>query len=301
MINILGVRLGGQVQVALTVLKMGAVLAVIVFGLATGGGSAANLHPLTPASLGFGTFSGFLAALAAALWAYDGWENLTLVGSEVKDPQRNIPRTLIYGVMFVGGVYLLFSIVCHYVLPFTAVSGSQHVASDIVEKFGGRSAGQWMTLGMVIAVLGTLNSSLLTSARVPYAMARDRVFFHVADGIHAKFRTPARALLFQGALTSLIVLTGTFEDLTSLFIFTAWIFYGLTVVALFRLRGKEPDLPRPYRCWGYPWAPGLFVVGAFALTANLWLDRPIRSSLGLLVMLLGLPFYRHWSKQLMKA
>jgi amino acid transporter len=300
-INILGVRLGGQVQVALTLLKIGAVFAVVVFGLATGGGSGAHFHPWAPSSLGFGTLGPFLAALAAALWAYDGWENLNVVGSEVKNPQRDIPRTLIYGVMFVGGVYLLFSVVCHYVLPFAAVSGSQHVASDMVEKFGGRNAAQWVTLGMVIAALGTLNSSLLSGARVPYAMARDGIFFRVADGIHPKFRTPTRALIFQGTLTSLMVLTGAFEDITSLFIFSAWIFYGLAVVALFRLRWTEPDLPRPYRCWGYPWVPGLFVVGAFALTVNLWLDRPIRSSLGLLAMLFGLVFYRHWNKKLKRA
>ena len=154
----------------------------------------------------------------------------------------------------------------------------------------------WVTFAMVIAALGSMNSSILSGARVPYAMARDGIFFKVADGIHPKYRTPGRALIFQGILASIMALTGTFEELTNLFIFAGWIFYGLAVVALFRLRRTEPDLPRPYRCWGYPWVPGIFVAGALALTVSLWLDRPGRSSIGLLLIIAGLPFYRWWSR-----
>ncbi len=295
-INYLGVRLGGQVQVVLTMIKIASVLAVVALGFTLGRGSAANFQPLMPGALGWGTFSGFLAALAAGLWAYDGWEDLNLVGSEVQNPQRNIPRALVGGVLLVGGMYLLFSAVCLYVLPLGAVARSQHVASDVVERFGGHSAAQWITLAMVISALGSLNSSLLSGARVPYAMARDGIFFHVTASIHPKFRTPGGALIFQGVLTSLMALTGTFEELTSLFIFAAWIFYGAAVVAMFRMRRTEPNMPRPYRTWGYPWVPALFVIGAFALTVNLWLDRPVRSSLGLALILFGLIFYRRWRK-----
>ncbi len=293
-INYLGVRLGGQVQVVLTIIKVASVLAVVALGFALSHGSGTHFQPLLPGKLGFGMFSSFLAALAAALWAYDGWEDLNLVGSEVQNPQRNIPRALVGGVVFVGGVYLLFSAVCFYVLPFGAVAHSQHVASDVVEKFAGHGAAQWITLAMVVSALGSLNSSLLSGARVPYAMARDRIFFRVADGIHPRFRTPGRALLFQGVLTSLMALTGTFEELTSLFIFAAWIFYALAVLAMFRMRRSEPDLPRPYRTRGYPWVPAAFVLGALALTVNIWLQRPVRSSIGLAVILFGLVFYRRW-------
>jgi len=127
-------------------------------------------------------------------------------------------------------------------------------------------------------------------------MARDGIFFKMADGIHPRYRTPARALVFQGLLASIMALTGTFEELTNLFIFAAWIFYGLAVVALFRIRRREPDLSRAYRCWGYPWVPGLFVLGALALTLNLWWARPGRSTVGLLLILAGLPFYRYWQR-----
>lgn len=295
-INYLGVRLGGQVQVVLTIIKVASVLAVVALGFALSHGSGTHFQPLLPGKLGFGMFSSFLAALAAALWAYDGWEDLNLVGSEVQNPQRNIPRALVGGVVFVGGVYLLFSAVCFYVLSFGAVADSQHVASDVVEKFAGHGAAQWITLAMVISAVGSLNSSLLSGARVPYAMARDRIFFRVADGIHPRFRTPGRALLFQGVLTSLMALTGTFEELTSLFIFAAWIFYALAVLAMFRMRRSEPDLPRPYRTRGYPWVPAAFVLGALALTVNIWLQRPVRSSIGLAVILFGLVFYRRWQR-----
>jgi len=127
-------------------------------------------------------------------------------------------------------------------------------------------------------------------------MARDKIFFKVADGIHPKFFTPGHALIFQGVLASVMALSGTFEELTNLFIFAGWIFYGLAVVALFRLRKLEPGLDRPYRCWGYPWVPGVFVLGALVLTVNIWLVRPGRSSIGLLLILAGLPFYWYWRR-----
>jgi APA family basic amino acid/polyamine antiporter len=294
-VNYLGVRFGGQVQVALTFLKVSSVLAIIFLGFALAGGSPADSRLLFPASIGWGTFSGFLAALAASLWAYDGWEDLNLVGSEVRDPQKNIPRALVGGVLFVAAMYLLFSAVCFYALPFGAVAASRHVASDVVESFAGRGAALWITLAMVISALGTLNSSVLSGARVDYAMARDGLFFRLAATVHPRFRTPGNALIFQCCLASLMALSGTFEDLTSLFIFATWIFYGLSVIAMFRLRRTEPHLPRPYHAWGYPVLPALFIAGAVVLTVSLWVARPVRSSIGLGLILLGLIFYRHWA------
>ena len=295
-VNYLGVRLGGDVQVLLTSIKalsIGLIIAV-AFLLPTTGAHPPD--PVWPAA-GGGLLAAFLTALAAALWAYDGWEDLNLVGSEVRDPQRNFPRALPGGVGFTALLYLLFSAACLKVLPFDAVANSQHVASDVVERIIGHSGAFWVTLAMVLSALGSMNSSILSGARVPYAMARDRIFFRVADGIHPKYRTPGRALIFQVTLTSLMALTGTFEELTNLFIFAAWIFYGLAVVALFRLRKTEANLERPYRCWGYPWVPGLFVLGAVVLTVNLWFVRPGRSTIGLLLIVAGLPFYRYWRRQ----
>lgn len=293
-VNYLGVRFGGRVQVVLTVVKVVAVLAVVVLGFAL---APADLNRAEAAQAGTrltGTVSGFLTALVAALWAYDGWTGVTFVGSEVENPRKNMSRALVGGVLFVGGVYVLANFVYFSVLSLAGVGQSEHVASDVVERFAGPSAAQWMTLAMVVSALGTLNSTILSGARVPYAMARDGLFFGSAARIHPTFRTPGRALLFQACLASLFALSGTFEELFSLVIFAAWIFYGLTVAALFRLRQREPEMERPYRAWGYPWAPALFLIGALALTVNLWVERPVRSSIGLLLILSGLVFYRRW-------
>jgi APA family basic amino acid/polyamine antiporter len=294
-VNYLGVRLGGGVQVFLTAIKIVSVIVVIGVAFFSPAPAAHAPDPIWPAAFNGSLLISFLAALAAALWAYDGWEDLNLVGSEVENPQKNFPRALVGGVSFVAIIYLLFSAACLKVLPFGSVAASQHIASDVVQKVAGSGAAAWITFAMVISALGSMNSSVLSGARVPYAMARDRIFFKIADGIHPKYRTPGRALIFQCVLASVMALTGTFEELTNLFIFAGWIFYGLAVVALFRMRRTEPNLPRPYRCWGYPWVPGIFVTGALALTTSIWLQRPGRSSIGLLLILAGLPFYKRWA------
>jgi APA family basic amino acid/polyamine antiporter len=297
-VNYLGVRLGGAVQVFLTAIKIISVVIVIGVAFFSPAPAARAPDPFWPAVGDGGAMilRAFLAALAASLWAYDGWEDLNLVGSEVQDPQRNFPRALVGGVSLVAVIYLLFSAACLKVLPFENVAASPHIASDVVEHVAGRGAAAWITVAMVISALGSMNSSVLSGARVPYAMARDGIFFKVAGGIHPKYRTPGRALIFECVLASVMALSGTFEELTNLFIFAGWIFYGAAVVALFRMRKTEPDLPRPYRCWGYPWVPGIFVAGALALTFNIWLQRPGRSSIGLLLILAGLPFYRRWNR-----
>ena len=295
-INYLGVRLAGRLQVALTSIKIGAILAVVVLGLLFGGHRAPNTQAFLPPALNLGLLTGFLTAMVGALWAYDGWIDLTFAGSEVVEPQKNIPRAVVGGTMIVGVIYLLANTVYFRVLPIEVVAAAQNVASETVRAFAGSRAAAWISVAMVVSAFTTLNSSILTGARVPYAMARDGLFFRVADGIHPQFRTPSGAIVFQGILACIMVLTGQFEDLFSLFIFAQWIFYALSVASVYGSRLKEPDLPRPYRAWGYPLVPGIFVAGAFALTVNLWQQRPGRSTIGLLLILAGLPFYRRWSK-----
>jgi basic amino acid/polyamine antiporter, APA family len=295
-INYLGVRLAGRLQVVLTAIKIGAILAVVVLGFLFAGKRPPSMHPFLPSSLNVTLFSGFLTAMVAALWAYDGWMDLTFAGSEIINPQKNIPRALVGGTMTVGVIYLLANAVYFKVLPIEAVAAAQNVASETVRVFAGPRAAAWITAAMVISAFTTLNSSVLTGARVPYAMARDGLFFRVTDGIHPRFRTPSGAIVFQAVIACIMVLTGQFEDLFSLFIFAQWIFYGLAVASVYGSRRKEPDLPRPYRAWGYPVVPAIFVAGAFALTVNLWLQRPGRSTIGLLLILAGLPFYFFWKR-----
>lgn len=292
-INYLSVRMGGAIQVLLTSLKVGTIVLIVVLGVTLGKHVAATaVPPITP--LGLGVLGAFLTALVPAMWAYNGFNDLGDLGEEILEPHRNIPRAIILGLLTVGGLYLLANVVYFHVLPFAQVAQSQHVASDVVQSFAGHQGAVWLTLAMAISALGALHVVELTGARIPYAMARDRAFFQFALRLQPRFHTPSGALLLEGSVAALLALTGTFEQLYSLFIFAVWIFFALVALALIRLRRRQPELPRPYRTWGYPWTPLIFLVAAVALTVNLWLVRPVRSSLGLAVILAGVPFYYRW-------
>jgi APA family basic amino acid/polyamine antiporter len=296
LVNYRGVQQGGRLQVVLTAVKVISILAIIAAGLAWIVGHSGTVELGSKFSLRGGTFLGFWTAVAATAWAYDGWNDLNLVGSEVQDPERNFFRVIVGGVLFVIVTFLLFNTVCVYVLPLKALSISQNPASEVFSTLVGRRAALWMTVILAVSALGTLNSSILSGARVDYAMARDGLFFRFASRIHPRFHTPGNALLFQCAMALLLALTGTFEELTSLVMFANWMFYGMAVASMMRLRHTRPTLPRPYRTWGYPVTPVLFVIGAFTLSAGLWVARPVRSSLGLVLILVGLIPYRAWQK-----
>jgi basic amino acid/polyamine antiporter, APA family len=304
-INYLSVRLSGDIQVLLTSLKIGAILVIVVAGILFGKPHAIAAASLgTPAGsgpLGFGpiswrTIGAVLTALVPAMWAYNGFNDLGDLGEEIQHPEKNIPRAIILGLLTVGGLYLLANVVYFRILPFAALAQSQHVASDVVQSFAGSRGAAWLTIAMAISALGALHVVVLTGARIPYAMARDGVFFQFATRLHPSFRTPSGSLVFLGSIAALLALSGTYEELYSLFVFAVWIFFALTAIALLCLRKKEPNLSRPYCAWGYPLTPLVFLLAAIALTANLWMVRPVRSSLGMLVILGGIPFFYHWRK-----
>jgi len=299
-INYLSVRLGGSIQVVLTSLKIATILVIVVAGVLLGKPHAVMLAqvaaPPSMGPLGWGTISAVLAALVPAMWAYNGFNDLGDVGEEIQHPEKNTPRAIILGLLTVAGLYLLANIVYFRILPFAALAHSQHVASDVVQSFAGSRGATWLTIAMAISALGALHVVILTGARIPYAMARDGAFFQFTARIHPSFRTPSGSLVFLGSLAALLALSGTYEELYSLFVFAVWIFFALTAMALLRLRKNEPDLSRPYRAWGYPWTPLTFLLAAIALTLNLWMIRPVRSSLGLVVILAGIPFFYHWRK-----
>jgi basic amino acid/polyamine antiporter, APA family len=237
-----------------------------------------------------------LTALVPAMWAYNGFNDLGSLGEEVMNPQRNIPLAIILGLFTVGGLYLSANVVYFHSLTFAQIASSPHVASDVVRSFAGSRGAVWLTIAMAISALGALHVVVMTGARIPYAMARDGVFFQFATRIQPAFHTPSGALIFLGSVAALLALTGTFEELYSLFVFSVWIFFALTAVALLRLRRIEPNLTRPYRAWGYPWTPLIFLFAAVALTINLWMVRPVRSTLGLVVIIAGVPFFYRWQK-----
>jgi basic amino acid/polyamine antiporter, APA family len=292
-INYLSVRMSGAIQVVLTSLKIGAIATIVVAGVLFGKRPAFDpSHQFT--QRGLGTISGFLTALVPVMWAFNGFNDLGDVGEEIAQPHRNIPRAIIQGLLTVSCLYLLANVVYFRTLSFEALMQSQHVASDVAQSLAGSRGATWLTIAMAISALGALHVVILTGARIPYAMARDGLFFQLAKRVHPSFRTPSGALMFLGCVAALLALTGTYEELYSLFIFGVWIFFALAAIALLRLRTKEPGLPRPYRAWGYPWTTLIFLVSAVALTVNLWMVRPVRSSLGLAAILGGIPFFFRW-------
>jgi amino acid transporter len=295
-INYFSVRMSGAIQVLLTSLKMAAILVIVIGGVLFGPKNASQAA-LSFSPFGLGTIGALLTALVPAMWAYNGFNDLGDLGEEIISPQKNIPRAIILGLLTVGALYLMANVVYFHILPFADVAASQHVASEVVQTFGGSRGAAWLTAAMALSAFGALHVVVLTGARIPYAMARDGVFFHFAERIHPSFRTPSGALILLGSIAALLALSGTYEELYSLFVFAVWIFFALTAIALLRLRRKEPNLIRPYRAWGYPCTPLIFLAAALALTVNLWMVRPVRSSLGLAVILLGIPFFYRWHKR----
>jgi basic amino acid/polyamine antiporter, APA family len=294
-VNYLSVRLGGAIQVLLTCLKMGTIVAIVIAGVFFGTRHGIEAAPLA-AHWGWGTIGAVLTALVPAMWAYNGFNDLGDVGEEIVNPQKNIPVAIILGLLTVGGLYLLANVVYFHTLPFAQIAASEHVASDVVRSFAGSRGAEWLTVAMAVSALGALHVVVLTGARIPYAMARDGVFFQFAKRIQRSFHTPSGALIFLGCVAALLALTGTFEELYSLFVFAVWIFFALTAIAVLRLRRTEPELARPYRAWGYPWTVVIFLVAAIALTTNLWMVRPVRSTVGLLVIVAGIPFFYRWRR-----
>ncbi|HEV2400096.1 MAG TPA: amino acid permease [Candidatus Sulfotelmatobacter sp.] len=294
-LNYFSVKMSGAIQVAVTSMKIGTIALIVLGGLLLGHGGGAVLAP-TPVPLGLGTIGALLTALVPAMWAYNGFNDLGDLGEEIRNPEKNIPRAILLGLFTIGGLYLAANIVYFHVLPFAAAASSQHIASDVVQALAGTRGAAWLTLAMACSAFGALHVVIMTGARIPYAMARDRVFFQFAERVHPRFNTPTGALLFLGTVATVLALTGTFEELYSLFIFAVWIFFALTGIALLRLRRVEPKLVRPYRAWGYPWTPLIFTAAAIALTVNLWMVRPVRSTIGLGVILLGIPFFYRWRK-----
>ncbi len=292
-VNYFNVQTSGAIQVLLTVLKVSTIVIIIFGGLFYGGRHLTEAVSVQTLS-GVGTIVAVLSALVPAMWAYNGFNDLGDLGEEIVEPQKNIPRAIILGLVIVGGLYVMANVTYFRVLPFAAIAGSEHVASDVVRSFAGSRGAVWLTVAMALSALGALHVVVLTGARIPYAMARDGVFFRFAERVHPTFRTPSGSLLFLGGVGVLLALSGTFEELYSLFVFALWIFFALTAIAVMRLRWKEPELVRPYRVWGYPWPPLIFLIAAIALTVNLWAHRPVRSSLGLAIILAGIPFFYRW-------
>lgn len=297
-INCLGIAFGGWVQTLLTVLKIGGIVIVVVGAFFfAGNGTAAHLW--TAAAPQWSGFQAFGAAMLSALWACDGWAFMPMVAGEVRNPGRNVPRALIIGVLAVLALYGLANLSYFYVLPMNEIVTANStryrdalpVAAKAAQTFLGARGPAVLSILFAISAIGALNGVILSLARIPFAMARDGLFFARMGELSARTRVPAFAILFLAVWSSLLALSGTFDQLTDMTIFSEWVFYGLAASAVFVLRRKMPDAPRSYRTFGYPVVPLLFVLVAAWLVMNTLTTSPLESTAGLALISLGLPVY----------
>jgi APA family basic amino acid/polyamine antiporter len=295
-LNYIGVRRAGDFQFVFTLLKVVIILGIVAVGFSYSGGGWSNFG--TEFTGAKGGVAGFFAALVAALWAYDGWNDLNMVAGEIREPQRNIPLSLIWGVAVVGALYILVNAAVQYVLPAAAVAASERPASDAVALVLGRAGALLVSAGMAVSMLVTLNGTIMSGARVPFATARDGYFFKAIAEVHPRYRTPAVSIVVQCALAVILLLIGgSFRQFFSLAIFAEWLFYMIAGSTLFVFRRREPLAERPYRVWGYPVVPAIFVAVSAALLYYTFTDNLANSTWGCVAILAGVPVFYFFARR----
>jgi len=301
-VNYRGVRQGSVLQAVFTWTKVVAIIAIIAVGFAMGGDAhevavAAGPASGTPTGAGAAvSLSDFAVALVAGLFAYGGWHMVTYNAEETHNPRTTIPRALVMGTILVTVCYMALNAVYLYVLPFDAVATSTRVAADAADAVFGTGGGAAMSALVVFSAFGALSGMVLAGPRVYYAMARDGLLFQWAGEIHARYRTPHRAILLQALWSSVLIATGSYRALFTRAIYTEWIFFGLMALGVLIIR-RRTDVRREYSVWGYPWIPILFALSAFAIVANQIVVESADSVMGLGMVLLGLPVYYLWSRK----
>lgn len=308
-INYFGIKYGGIIANLFTVAKVAAILILVAFGFMVGGGSFNNFVQDSPkyTGLGFGLMGAIIASLSAAFWAYDGWNNITYISGEVKNPQKSIPIALVLGTIIVISVYVLINLAYLYVMPLAEMAQSKLVASDVAQKAIGPIGASFVAALVMVSTFGTANGTIMVSARIYFAMARQKMFFSPIAKSHPKFQTPGNALILQAVWSSALVMSGSFDNLTDMLIFVSWIFYAFGALGVFVLRKKMPDTHRPYKVPGYPWLPAIFVIFAFAFVVlTLYEDisnymsgktEIINSTFGLFLTAIGIPLYYYFLRK----
>ena len=288
-LNYLGVKKAGEFQLIFTLLKVAIILAIVVIGFSYSAGNWSHFGGSFPGAKG--GITGFMAALVAALWAYDGWNDLNMVAGEIRNPQRSIPIALILGMAILGALYMLVNAAVQYVMSASAIAVSPRPASDAIGLVLGAAGAMVVSAAMALSMLVTLNGTTMSGARVPYAVARDGYFFSALAEVHPKFHTPSISILAQAVLAIvLLLLGGNFRQFFSLAIFAEWLFYMISASTVFVFRKRDPS-PRPYSVWGYPVVPALFVMASAVLLYYTFTDNLRNSAWGVVVILAGVPVY----------
>ena len=294
-LNYLGIKKAGDFQVVFTVLKGILILVVAGFCFSSSLGHFNNFatsiipHP--------GGLGGFMIALIATLWAYDGWNDLTMVAGEVKRPERSLPIALIGGLFIVGILFMATNAAIQYILPAAQIAANPRPAVAALSVVAGPAGASLVAAGMALSIFVTLNGTIMSGARIPFAAARDRLFFPRFASIHPKYQSPSYSLIFQSVLSSILLLAlGRFQQLFELAVFSEWLFYMLTATTVFIYRRRQPNAPRPYRVWGYPVLPAIFVLSAAGVLVSSFAGNLQGSLIGSALILLGLPLYE-WIKR----
>jgi len=304
-VNVVGLRWGTLLQNLSTWTKFAAMAAFVLLGFAIGKGDWSHFHShgvgltmgLHPTQL----ISAFGLGLIAVYWAYDGWVYITWVAGEVKEPRRNVPLAMVLGVLTVGAIYMAMNITYLYALPLTEIVQHETIAHAAAAALFSPHAALWLSLMIAVSCFSAAATCTLSGARVYLAMAQDGVFFKRMAVIHPKWRTPAFSLIGQGIWAAVLTLSGGYSWLYTYVIFGMVVSYTLTVVGLFLLRWKRPEIPRPYRCTGYPWLPAIYVLMGAAWILNTIIQRPVEAFWSSAIVLVGVPFYLYWKRSSKKA
>ena len=299
-VNVLGLRWGALLQNLSTWTKFAAMGAFVLLGFAIGKGHWSNFQSHgTSLTMGV-TASQFISAMGVALiavfWAYDGWVYITWVAGEVKEPRRNVPLAMVLGILVVGAIYMAMNMTYVYAMPVSEIAKHETIAHAAAEVLFSPGAAVWLSATIAISCFSAAATCTLSGARVYLAMAQDKVFFRRMAVIHPKWRTPGFSLIGQGIWAALLTLSGRYDQLYTYVIYGMVLSYTLTVIGLFILRQKRPDIPRPYRCAGYPWLPAIYILIGAAWTLNTIITRPTEAFWGTAIVLLGVPLYLYWKR-----
>ena len=293
-INYCGVRAGSLTQNILTLAKLGAILAIAVLGFILGEGRWSHLVPSQSTAPAAGFLGQLSLAMVAVIFAFTGWFTSTYVASEIKEPQRNVPYSIIWGTLIVTLVYVLINVAYLYALPIVQMKGVVNIGEAAARALFGDSASVYVSLAISVSILGAINSVILTAPRIYFAMARDGLFLPMAAQVHSRFKSPANSIVIQAIWSCVLVLSGSFSQLLTYTVVAMLAFSIMTGLANLVLRRTQPDLWRPYKTHGFPWVPGVFVVSYVLILINTVMSRPKEGLLGLAIVGLGVPIYFYW-------
>ncbi|MFC1563076.1 APC family permease [candidate division KSB1 bacterium] len=302
-INYRGIRFNAMIQNVFAFVKVGSLLLIIIFGFSVAKGNLNNMHPLFPSEFSLKYLSVIGIAMVGTLWTYEGWHLLNFVSGEIKNPKKNIPISLVTGILILISIYLMANILYFYYMPISEIANSDFLAAETTERFAGAIGGIFITAVILISVFGAAHSNLVAGPRVFFAMAKDKLFFSKLATVHPKFKSPHISVVIQGLWSAVLTLIiGTYSGLFTFVISAAAIFYALTVGSIFILRKKYPDIERPYKVWGYPVVPIIFilVITAFVINSlvNTFITEPKNALLFVFIIVFGIPAYYYWSSKL---